>query len=145
MADVIFKIEGDKETIRAINAFDMKKQSAARDVIKKHATAVRKVAKSTVPVSPSNRPKTSGKPGDLKSSIRTKYYFEGLGALVFPAIPKGSHRHLVENGTKARYQKNGRYTGRNSPQPFMKPAKSSQESSYNRAMKGVFDGDDTYV
>ena len=145
MANVIFSIQGEAETVRKISAFDMKKQKEARVVVKKHATAVRKNARNIVPVSPSSRKKSSGKAGDLKSSIRTKYYFDGLGAMVIPNKPKGSHRHLVEYGTKDRHKKNGKFVGRNKPQPFMKPAKAAQESSYNREMKGVFEGDDTIV
>ncbi|UDY80763.1 tail component [Geobacillus phage GR1] len=143
---IVYQIEGERETIRNINMFDMEKKKGAMTIVRKHTNAVRKAAKQRVPVSPSNRKKSAGSPGDLKKSIRAKYYYQGLGSMVMPAKPKGSHRHLVEYGTKNRYQrKTGRFVGRNKPQPFMTPAKRSQEASYNAAMRQLFEGDETIV
>ena len=102
MARIIVRIEGERETIRNLNMFDMNKKKEASAVVKKHTNAVRREAKKRVPVSPANRRKTRGQPGDLKSSIRAKYYFQGLGSMILPAKPKGSHRGIVEVGTKNR-------------------------------------------
>jgi HK97 gp10 family phage protein len=145
MPRIVVKIEGEKETIANLSMFDMKKKKQAMQVVRKHTNAVRRTAKKLVPVSPANRKKSRGAPGDLKSSIRAKYFFQGLGSMVMPAKPKGSHRHLVEYGTGNRYNKKGQYRGRNSPQPFMEPAKRAQEASYNAEMKKIFEGDNTVV
>lgn len=145
MTRVIVKIEGANETIANLSAFDMEKKKEAMTVVRKHTNGVRKEAKKRVPVSPADRKKSAGAPGDLKGSIRAKYFFGGLGSMVMPAKPKGSHRHLVEYGTGMRQTKSGANRGRNSVQPFMEPAKSSQESSYNSAMKQIFEGGETII
>jgi hypothetical protein len=82
----------------------------------------------------------------LKSSIRTKYYFEGLGAMVMPANPKGSHRNLVEYGTKRRSNKAGQNRGKAPMQPFMIPSRAENNAAYNAEMKQLFEGgEDTTV
>lgn len=146
MARVVVKIEGGRETVRNINAFEMKKKQDAANVVKQHAKNVRTAAKKRVPVSPANRKKSSGRPGDLKRSIGYRTFNDGLSAVIYPKKKKAPHRHLVEYGTGPRYQKkSGRYVGRMSAQPFMEPAERSQEASYNNAMKKVFEGDRTEV
>jgi hypothetical protein len=145
MTRVVVRIEGANETIRNLSAFDMRKKQEAMKIVRKHASGVRRIAKQTVPVSPSGRKKSAGSPGDLKRSIRAKYYFQGLGAMVLPAKPKGSHRHLVEYGTGERRTSTGANRGRNTANPFMEPAKRSQETSYNAAMEHLFEDGDTIV
>lgn len=145
MTRLIVKIEGEQETIANLNMFDMKKKKQAQTVVRKHTNAVRRQAKGRVPVSPSNRVKSSGAPGDLKGSIRAKYFFQGLGSMVMPAKPKGSHRAIVEYGTGQRSTRSGANRGRESAQPFMQPAKSSQEGSYNAAMKQIFEDEETII
>lgn len=145
MPRITIRVEGQQDTIRRINIFDQQKKDKAAEVVKKHAAAVRKSAKKSVPVSPSSRKKSAGSPGDLKKSIRAKYYFDGLGAMVLPNKPKGTHRHLVEYGTGNRRWKNGKSTGKMSPQPFMEPAKRAQEAKYNREMEQIWENGDTTV
>lgn len=138
MARVIIKIEGENQTVANINMFDMKRKAEAMAVVRKTALAVGRQARKRVPVSPSNRKKSAGSPGDLKKSIRSKFFYEGLGAMVMPAKPKGSHRHLVEYGTQERRTSKGANRGKAPAQPFMIPARSSQESYYNAEMARIF-------
>jgi HK97 gp10 family phage protein len=144
MARVVVSVEGERQTVKNIGLFDMKKKQAARSIVKKSAARVKKKARADVSVSPASRKKSSGSPGDLKKSIRTKYYYEGLGAMVMPAKPKGSHRHLVEYGTKKRTSRRGN-RGKMKANPFMGPAKQSEEGSYNRQMKSLFEGKDETI
>ncbi|PED63974.1 HK97 gp10 family phage protein [Priestia megaterium] len=137
MTEVVIRIEGTEQTIANINMYDMKKKRQMLTVVRTTANAVRKEARSTVPVWPSDRKLSSGHPGDLKSSIRAKYYFQGLGAMVLPFKPKGSHRHLVEYGTRQRRTRSGANRGSMKAEPFMQPAKSSQEGSYNAQMERI--------
>lgn len=143
MPQVIVKIEGEEKTVRELSMFDMKKKKGAMIIVKKYAARVKKRARTLVPVSPSDRKKSHGSAGDLKSSIQTKYYYEGMGAMILPAKPKGSHRHLVEYGTKTRTTKKGANRGKAPAQPFMRPAKAAQETAYNAEMKRLFDEDKT--
>ncbi|PEN61617.1 hypothetical protein [Bacillus wiedmannii] len=145
MTRIVMRIEGERETLGNLNMFDMKKKKDAMAVVRKHTNGVRREAKKRVPVSPANRKKSAGAPGDLKSSIRAKYYFQGLGSMIMPAKPKGSHRAIVEKGTGRRRTKKGANRGSVTAQPFMSPAKRSQEASYNSAMKQIFEGDETII
>lgn len=145
MANVIIKIEGTDQTVRRLNMFDMQKKKDTQTVVRKYTNAVRKEAKRRVPVSPANRKKSSGSPGDLKNSIRAKYYFQGLGSMILPHRPKGSHRGIIEAGTSVRTNKKGANRGRVKATPFMEPAKRSQEAGYNAAMKRIFEGEETEI
>lgn len=145
MARVTFRIEGTQQTMRNLNMYDMDRKRKAQDIVKKHTNAVRKAARRTVPVTPNGRRKSAGSPGDLKKSIRSKYYYNNLGSWTAPTIPKGSHRNIVEKGTVNRRTKRGANRGRVSPQPFMEPAKRAQEGSYNRAMKALWEDDETQI
>lgn len=146
MARINFEIEGVGETVRNLSAFDMEKKQKAIKIVRKHTNAVRRNAKKTVPVSPANRKKSAGAPGDLKKSIRAKYFFGGLGSMVMPAKPKGSHRAIVEYGTQNRRNiSTGANRGRVSPHPFMEPSKRSSEGEYNSEMKKLFEDDETVI
>lgn len=144
MAKIQIKIEGTEETIRELNTFEREKSDKARVIVRKYAGKVRRKAKQLVPVSPAERKKTYGKPGDLKASIRAKYYYEGLGAMVFPDGKKGWYRGIVEAGTRTRHTRRTKaYRGRQKAQPFMEPAKQEHERAYNSEMENLFDGDTT--
>lgn len=145
MTRIIMNIEGERETLGNLNMFDMKKKKAANTVVRKHTNGVRREAKKRVAVSPANRKKSAGAPGDLKSSIRAKYFFDGLGSMIMPAKPKGSHRAIVEKGTRKRRTGKGANRGSVTAQPFMGPAKRSQEASYNSAMQQIFEGGETII
>lgn len=136
-------IHGEAETIRKIKAFDMERKKMAADAIKKNAKAVKSKAKSIVPVSPSNRRKTKGAPGDLKRSIGYRTKNQGMTAIVSPNKKKGPHRAIVEYGTGQRRTKSGRNTGRMSAQPFMAPAERAQEAAFKNELKRIFNEDQT--
>src|SRR5690606_41294352 len=70
-----------------------------------------------------------------------KYFDGGLSATVVPRKPKGSHRHLVEYGTKSRYTKKGQYRGKMPKIPFMAPAEKAAEGQYNKKLKEIVDRD----
>src|SRR5699024_11326379 len=99
----------------------LERKKEATIAIRKHASAVRKSGKQGAPVTPPHVRKKYGKPGDLKGSIRVKYYYGGLGALIMPWRPKGSHRFVVELGTKDRVTRTGKRLGRVTPQRCMGP------------------------
>ena len=80
MNKVRVTIEGQEVTVRAINMFDMETKQAIIKLVKETAKAIQKDARARAPVS--RRKKSRGKSGDLKSSIRPKYFDGGLSATV---------------------------------------------------------------
>lgn len=139
MTKVKVTIEGQEVTVRAINMFDMETKQKIIKLVKETAKAVQKDARARAPVS--RRKKSRGKSGDLRRSIRPKYFDGGLSATVVPRKPKGSHRHLVEYGTKSRYTKKGQYRGKMPKIPFMAPAEKAAEGQYNKKLKEIVDRD----
>lgn len=137
---VTVTIEGVGQTLKAINMFDMKKKQELIEVVKNTAKTIQKSAKLNAPVSKVT--KSRGKNGDLKRSIRPKYFDGGLSATVVPRKPKGSHRHLVEYGTKTRSTKSGANRGKMPKQPFMGPAESSADAVYNQTIRKLVDRDE---
>lgn len=141
MANVTIKVEGGEATVRAINVFDMETKQEFIKLVQQTAKQVQKTAKANAPVS--KRPKSRGKSGDLKKSIRPKYFDSGLSATVVPRKPKGSHRHLVEYGTQPRRTKSGANRGKMPAKPFMGPAEQSVDSIYNQEARRIVDRDKT--
>ncbi|WP_078382336.1 HK97-gp10 family putative phage morphogenesis protein [Sutcliffiella halmapala] len=139
--NITVTFEGVGATIRAINMFDMQLKKDLIATVKETAQAVSKDAKARAPVS--NKPKKVGKSGDLKRSIRPKYFEQGLSATVAPRRPKGAHRHLVEYGTVRRSNKKGANRGKMPSNPFMDPAEKSNESRYNQKVRSLVDRDRT--
>lgn len=139
--NISFEVEGEQVTISNVQKFDTEKKALIKALVKVTAANVWKDARARVPVSPADRKKKKGNPGDLKASITRKTYFEGLGAMVLPANPKGAIRGIVEAGTSPRFTKKGAYRGSVSPQPFMEPAKQAQEPVYNAALAAMFKSD----
>jgi len=138
---VVIRIEGQEETIRNVSSFDVQKTDQLRKIVREFGRKIGSAARKEVPVSPPTRKKTHGSPGDLKKSIKAKYYYQNLGAMVGPMKPKGAHRGIIEYGTKERTTKNGHKTGKISPHPFMEPARKQYENTYNQKIKEVFDED----
>lgn len=139
--EVRVEINGQEETARAIDIWDMKGKVKMREIVRKTASGVGRDARKMVPVSPSDRVKTSGSPGDLKKSIKVKYFFDNLGAMVVPDRPQGSHRAIIEHGTKIRTNSSGANRGSISPHPFMEPAKRSREGTYKSEIAAFFNGE----
>src|SRR5690625_583211 len=90
-------VEGTGVTVRAVNMYDMKLKQQILSLVRDTSRNVQKDGKARAPVS--KTPKSRGKSGDLKRSIRPRYFDGGFSATVVPRKPKGSHRHLVEYGT----------------------------------------------
>lgn len=143
MTDIKVTVTGEKETTYKLNMFNMEKKAEAMKVVRKAALGVGREARKNVPVS--SRKKSTGSPGDLKKSIRTKFYYDNLGAMIIPYKPKGSHRAIIEHGTKMRRNKKGQNRGSITPKPFMVPAKKSQESSFNAGMIKIFEKGKTTI
>jgi len=67
-----------------------------------------------------------GPTGNLKKGVKAKYlrqisnYPRSAAAAVDRKIAR--HAHIIEYGTKPRYQKSGRYTGIGPAKPFFRPA-----------------------
>lgn len=129
-------VENIEQTLRKMALYSVEKEKEIDAVTKKYAKEVAKRAKANAPV---------GKTGNLKGSIRTKYFRKlGPSATVFPRGRKGAHRHLVEYGTNVRRQKkSGRSTGKMPAKPFMKPAHESVVGQYLAEMQKVVDKVDT--
>lgn len=72
-------------------------------------TAFRRVAK---PIINDARLLIPRKSGNLASSIGTVSLGNEIALLVGAKKPKGSHGHLIENGTVERFRRNGASTGR---------------------------------
>lgn len=141
MTKITVKIEGVGATVKSIGLFDLKMRKEFIGLVRVTAKGLSKDAKSKAPVS--SRPKMRGKSGDLKRSIRPKYFDNGLSATVVPRKPKGSHRHLVEYGTQRRFTKNGANRGKMPAIPFMGPAEKTMETSYNQKVRKIINRDQT--
>lgn len=139
MAKVTIKIDGGETTIRAIDVFDMETKAKFIALVRDTSKQIQKTGKANAPVS--KRPKSRGKSGDLRRSIRPKYFDSGLSATVVPRKPKGSHRHFVEYGTKPRRTRSGANRGKMPAIPFMGPAEQASESVYNQKARSIVDRD----
>lgn len=127
-------LENVEVTLRKMIQYSIDKEKQVDAIVKKYAKEVAARAKANAPV---------GKTGNLKASIRPKYFTrQGPAATVFPRGKKGQHRHLVEYGTGRRTQKSGRSTGAMPAKPFVGPAHKSVESSYLSEIRKVVNKDD---
>jgi|GEM_PF-1758428 len=133
-------VDGSSTTTRRINMYDMKLKQEIMGLVKSTSKTIQQTGKSNAPVS--KVPKSKGKSGDLKSSIRPKYFDNGLSSTVVPRKPKGAHRHLVEYGTKPRRTKGGAYRGVMPAKPFMAPAENASEGQYNQKMRSIINRDE---
>lgn len=138
---ITVEIEGVGQTVRAINMYDMELKNDLIKHVNSTAKIIQSSAKARAPVA--KTPVSRGKKGDLKRSIRPKYFDGGLSATVVPRKPKGSHRHLVEYGTSQRTTSDGANRGKMPKMPFMGPAESSAEAAYNAAIRRMIDRDET--
>lgn len=136
-------VENIEKTLREITRYNTAKEKEVDKIVRKYAKEIVKRAKANAPV---------GKTGNLKKSIRAKYFVKNHGpsATVFPRGRKGAHRHLVEYGTNPRTVKNyfgqkgvSRSVGRMPAKPFMRPAHESVVGRYLADMKKVVDKVDT--
>ncbi|MFC0559682.1 hypothetical protein [Halalkalibacter alkalisediminis] len=134
-------VEGQAETVRNIGIFDMELKRDFTGLVKTTSQTVSKTGKANAPVS--KVPKSKGRNGDLKASIRPKYFDNGLSSTVVPRKPRGAHRHLVEYGTKPRRNKRGANRGKMPANPFMSSAESASESNYNNEARRIVDRDKT--
>lgn len=141
MAKIRVTVSGQEVTVRAIRMFDMKTKQEVLKLVRDTARGIQRDARSRAPVS--RRKKSRGKSGDLKQSIRARYFDGGFSATVVPRKPKGAHRHLVEYGTKNRYTKNGAHRGKMPKMPFMGPAEKAAEGPYNQKLRRIVDRDKT--
>lgn len=141
MVRIRVDVDGTGATIRAVNMYDMKLKQQILTLVRDTARNVQKDGKGKAPVS--KRPKSRGKPGDLKRSIRPKYFDGGFSATVVPRKPKGSHRHLVEYGTGNRVTKSGANRGKMPAMPFMNPAEQGNEGPYNSNLGRIVNRDET--
>ena len=142
--NITVQMEGIGATIKAINMFDMKLKKELIATVKVTAQSVSKTGKANAPVS--TRPKKVGNNGDLKRSIRAKFFDGGLSATVVPRRPRGAHRHLVEYGTTSRRNKGNQRTGHRGKMPanpFMTPAEKASERPYNEKVRRLVDRDQT--
>lgn len=132
---VEINLMGTGATITAIDKYDMEMREEIKQIVKVTSKNVQKKAKSLAPVGPT---------GNLKKSIKPKYFDDGLSSTVVPRGQKGSHRHLVEYGTQPRYQKkkNNKYVGSMPGMPFMTPAEQSQEAVYEAKIRSVVERDE---
>lgn len=140
MARIRVEVEGTSATVKAINMYDMKLKREILLLVRNTAKNVQKNARARAPVS--NRRKSRGKSGDLKRSIRPKYFDSGFSATVVPRKPKGSHRHLVEYGTEDRYTKTGAHRGKMPSKPFMSPAEKEEDRRYNQELARLVNRDE---
>lgn len=141
MTKITIEIEGQGETVKKIGLFDAKTKRAFMQLVRETAQKTSRLAKRNAPVS--KKPKSKGRPGDLRRSIRAKYFDDGLSATVVPRRPKGAHRHLVEYGTKTRYTKKGWHRGKMPDKPFMKPTEEAIIPEYQKKAKRIVDRDET--
>lgn len=132
-------VDGVGKTVKAIGLFDTDFRNDLIDTVKQTAVTIQKSAKRLAPVA--KTPVSRGKKGDLKRSIRPRYFDGGLSATVVPRKPKGSHRHLVEYGTTTRQTSKGANRGKMPSIPFMGPAETSAEGEYNRILRSMINRD----
>ncbi|MCM3616680.1 hypothetical protein M3936_03695 [Sutcliffiella horikoshii] len=139
--EITVELEGKEVTIKEIGLFDMTLRKDIVDTVKQTAQGVTKSGKANAPVS--KTPKSKGQSGDLKKSIRAKYFDLGLSATVVPRKPKGSHRHLVQYGTQTRFNKSGAHRGKMPANPFMNKAEQSHDAIYNQKIRSLVEREHT--
>ena len=142
---ITFEVEGVGQVVKDIGIFDMERRSAAGKVVRKTTGKIGRVARSLASVAPAGQVMRYSKPGDLKSSIRSKYYHGDLVSVTIPRLPKGWTRNFIEKGTVQRTNKKGQNRGRIKPKPFMKPAREGQEAFFNKEMKKIWEDDETVI
>ena len=129
-----FEITGIEETIKALSKASVQKQKEFEEVVRSSTKRVNRYAKSNL----AGRQKT----GNLRSSIRAKYFWkDGPASTVFPRGRKGAHRHLVEYGTGPRRHKSGKSVGSMKAYLFMRKAKKKEEPRFISEVKKVVDED----
>lgn len=114
MMDV--KFEGDKELEKTLEHMaDVVGDKKTGYILKDAARIVAKAVAREAPKGPT---------GNLKKAPYARQLPERFGyppaAVASVSRRRAPHAHLVEAGTKPRYQKSGRFTGMMTPNPFFK-------------------------
>lgn len=142
---MIFQVEGVGEVVKEIGLFDMEKRRKAGEVVRKTTRRVGKVSRSMAPVAPPGHVGKYDKSGDLKASIRARYYHGDLISVTIPRLPKGWTRNFMEKGTVKRTTKKGLNRGKITPRPFMGPARTQSQPYFNTEMRKVWMDGDTVI
>ncbi|WP_157184190.1 HK97-gp10 family putative phage morphogenesis protein [Evansella cellulosilytica] len=138
---ITVNVEGVGATVTSIGLFNMELRKDLIATVRSTSRAIQQDGKANAPVS--KTPKSRGRSGDLRRSIRPKYFDGGLSSTVVPRKPRGSHRHLVAYGTQRRVNKSGANRGRMPKNPFMEKAQENNERKYNNEVRRIVEHDKT--
>jgi len=118
---------GCKDTVDKLWKYSENFFKAATRITKDAAKMVVTEGKARAPV---------GKTGNLRKSIKAKYFFkDGPAATVMPRAKQAPHRHLVAYGTGPRAQKSGKSTGVMPGDKFMDGAETSANAYFNASIR----------
>ena len=125
------RIEGVNETVDRLWKYRDDFFVAAKKITKKAAQMVVKQGRVRAPQGPT---------GNLKASIRAKYFWkDGPAATVMPRAKKAPHRHLAQYGTVRRQTAKGKGTGIMPSNRFMDGADNGAKTYFVAAMKAEVD------
>lgn len=119
---------GCKKTVEKLWKYSQNFFIEATRITKESAKMVETEGKARAPV---------GKTGNLRKSIKAKYFFkDGPAATVFPRSKhRGRHRHLVAYGSGPRAQRSGKSTGVMPGNKFMDGAETSANAYFNASIR----------
>ncbi|MEX3713651.1 HK97 gp10 family phage protein [Cytobacillus horneckiae] len=131
---VTVDIDGIGPTVVRIDRFSEDIKKELKKITRQTTNRTRKDMKAEAPVGPT---------GNLKASVRAKYFEGGLSSTVVPRKPKGSHRHIVSYGTQRRRTKSGANRGVMPANPAMANVERNHEAFYQNKVKELIERDVT--
>lgn len=87
-------VEGEQKLLGVLKAVDLNTQTEVRKAIRKSANRLKRGMRKRAPI---------GATGNLRKSVRVKYFDHGMRALIGPMFRSGRYyplAHLIEYGTK---------------------------------------------
>lgn len=128
------RVEGLQNTLIHINNYSENQKKEIKKVVRQTTNRTRRDMKAVAPVGPT---------GNLKASVRAKYFEGGLASTVVPRRPKGSHRHIVAYGTRQRRTRKGANRGIMPANPVMANVERNHEAFYQAEIRRIIARNET--
>lgn len=142
MSDVIMKIEGTDVVISELAKYNTEFRAELTKIVRSAANDVRTTGKSIAPNKTTPYSPKAKHYAKIRDSIGSRFTgggnndLKGIRATVGPG-PKAYQRAFFVNGTKERYTKKGKYTGKMEAVHYMETAEGQHEARYNAQIKAL--------